>query len=128
MEKITIAGVEFCNFGSNNYSEGMELVSSYPCDPQMIEAVLGGEIYIIGDKQVFLNPSAECHSEFFGVLGTKEQYEKFYKRQTEAQMSKLVLEWTTAYANHCGVKDLTPEEWRFAEFIAKKQYKDWWHK
>lgn len=127
MEKITINGVEFCNFGSNNYSYGMDLISCYPCNSQMIEDVLAGK-YVIGDRQVFLNPSAECHSEFFGVLGTKEQYEKVYERQAGAQIAKVVLEWVNAYASHCNVEDLTPKEWRFAEFIAKKQYKDWWNK
>ena len=30
METITINGVEFNDFGTNNYSEGMRLVTVYP--------------------------------------------------------------------------------------------------
>jgi hypothetical protein len=127
MKKITINDVVFCNFGSNNYSEGMELVSSYPCDPQMIEDVLLGR-YSLGEKQVFLNPSAPCGEEFFGVLGTQEQYKELYERQAGAQIAKIQLGYINEYAVAHSLEDVSDDIWRFAEFIAKKQYKDWWNK
>lgn len=127
MEKITINDVVFCNFGSNNYSEGMELVSSYPCDPQMIEDVLLGR-YSLGEKQMFLNPSAPCGEEFFGVLGTQEQYKELYERQVGASIAKVQLSYINEYAVVHGLEDVSDDIWRFAEFIAKKQYKDWWNK
>lgn len=127
MNKIKINDVVFCNFGSNNYSYGMELVSSYPCDPQLIEDVLLGR-YSIGEKRVFLNPSAPCESEFFGLLGTEEQYEKVYERQAGAQIAKIQLDYINEYAAEKNLEDVSNDIWRFAKFIAKKQYKDWWNK
>lgn len=119
MEKITINDVVFCNFGSNNYSEGMELVSSYPCNPQLVEDVLLGR-YSLGERRVFLNPSAPCGSEFFGVLGTEEQYKNLYKEQRDAQIAKKVLSMVDM-----GASD---EQWREAQRKAEEEYQDWWDK
>ena len=127
MEKITINDVVFCNFGSNNYSYGMELISSYPCDPQLIEDILLGR-YSIGEKRVFLNPSAPCGSEFFGLLGTEEQYKKVYERQAGAQIAKIQLGYINEYAAEKNLEDVSDDIWRFARFVAQKQYKDWWNK
>ena len=124
MEKITINDVVFCNFGSNNYTCGMELVSSYPCDPQIIEDVLLGR-YSLGEKQVFLNPSAPCGEEFFGVLGTQEQYNEFYVNQKDAQISKMILD---DLGGMSGLMSATREEYKAAKDKAEANYKDWWNK
>ena len=83
MKKITINGVIFNDFGTNNYSDGMCLITTED-HSVTVERVLKGDF-----PGVYLNPSAPCtKEEFFGVYGTKEQYEKFYKNQREAQISK----------------------------------------
>ena len=111
MNTIEINGTVFNNFGANNYSEGMELISIYPAPKNIVQDVLAGKY-----PGVYLNPSAKCDSTFYGVLGTPEQYEKFYNRQREAQMSPQIL----SKVNH---------DWsNYAEVRAEveSQYKDWW--
>lgn len=118
MEKINIAGYEFNNFGSNNYSNGMELITSTDRPSEIIEKVKFQES---GFENIWLNPSAPCTEfEFFGLLGTEEQYKEVYRNQKDAQISKKMIDkfgwndWpsceiTEAYENELLVN-----------------YKDWW--
>lgn len=91
----------------------MSLITS--TDPSVTpERVLNGEF-----PGIFLNPSAPCvEEEFFGVFGTKEQYEKFYMNQREAQISKRALKEIPA-----GVSVHTYREMRDQ---IEEEYKDWW--
>lgn len=114
MKKITINGIEFNNFGKNNYSEGMELISVYPCPPDLVQRVLNKEF-----NGVFLNPSAPCGSEFFGVLGTEEQYKLFYQRQRNAIIGGEMVE-------KFGFADVPLEEWNAYKAKVENSYKDWW--
>ena len=114
MNTITINGVTFNDFGANNYSNGMHLVSAYPMPDNMIKDVLAGKY-----PGIHLNPSAPCGSEFYGVYGTEEQYREFYNRQKEAQISKRILSQLHLAA--------TPKEWMAAKEEAKASYKDWWN-
>ena len=87
MDKFSINGVTFTDFGANNYSEGMHLVSVYPMPDNIVQDVLTGKY-----PGIYLNPSAPCDNEFFGVFGTSEQYKKFYSRQRKAQIASQILE------------------------------------
>lgn len=114
MDKIIINGVTFTDFGSNNYSNGMHLVSCSTFPENIIEDVLNGKY-----PNLWLNPSAPCDSEFYGVYGTEEQYREFYNRQKEAQISKRILSQLHLAA--------TPKEWMAAKEEAEASYKDWWN-
>lgn len=111
METITINNVTFNNFGSNNYSEGMELISIYPIPENIVQDVLDGKY-----PNVYLNPSAPCTSEFFGVYGTPEQYEKFYAYQRESQISKQIVDKIGFDFEH----------YRETREEVESNYKDWW--
>lgn len=79
---INIEGYEFYNFGENNYSNGMKLIYSSDRPKEILQKVLAKEA---GFENIWLNPSAKCSDfEFFGVLGTEEQYLQFYKTQKNA--------------------------------------------
>lgn len=118
MEKINIAGYEFNNFGSNNYSNEMELITSTDRPSEIIEKVKYQEP---GFENIWLNPSTPCStSEFLGFLGTEEQYKQVYRNQKKAQISKKMMDkfgwsnWpsreiTEAYENELLIN-----------------YKDWW--
>lgn len=120
MEKIIINNVEFCNFGANNYSGGMELITCYPMPENMVEDVLQGKY-----PGVYLNPSAPCGEEFFGLLGTPEQYEEVYKKQRECQISKAAVAKAGGFA---AMREMPHEEWRAIETQCENEYKDWWNK
>lgn len=113
METITINNTEFNNFGSNNYSCGMELVSLYPAPANIVKDVLEGKY-----PGLYLNPSAPCGSEFFGVYGTPEQYEEFYKRQRDSQISSQLLAKIGFNFDHPNYREIEAE--------VKANYKDWW--
>lgn len=121
MKKTTINEVEFCNFGSNLLSNGMELITCYPMPKNMVQDVLDGKY-----PGVFLNPSAPCREEFYGFLGTKEQYEVVYEEQRESQISKRVLELVDYYNRD--PENILVGEWRTAQKEAEEEYKDWWNK
>ena len=117
MEKMLINGIEFNNFGSNNYSDGMELVTVYPCYKGMIQDVLDGKY-----PGIYLNPSAPCSEEFFGVFGTEEQYRELYKHQVDCQISKKMIK-------KFGIFNWPdPEITREYEKKLREEYKDWWNK
>lgn len=136
MTTITLAGIEFNNFGCNNYSNGMELVTvTYP-PKDLVQRVLNKEIFgrwaspkeingvkgmKLTTKYIFLNPSAPCcEDEFFGVLGTEEQYQEFYKQQADSQIAKhMIAKFGTRNWPEKEITDAYEEALR-------KGYKDWW--
>lgn len=116
MKKTIINGIEFCNFGSNNYTGGMELISCYPAPANIVQDVLAGKY-----PNVWLNPSAKCGSEFYGLLGTKEQYEVVYNEQKNAQLSKQLIDklgWD--------LSNIPIEEFNKVSAELSANYKDWW--
>ena len=118
MKHVTINGVEFCDFGPNNYSNGMRLITCYPMPANMVEDVLAGKY-----KGVYLNPSARCGEEFFGVFGSQEQYEEFKKRQENAQIASRVI---NAAGGFYEFERLSVEEHRRIEEEVRSSYKNWW--
>lgn len=114
MNKTIINGVEFNNFGANNYSDGMELISLYPCPSDLVQRVLNKEF-----EGVYLNPSAPCGSEFFGVLGSEEQYKQFYAHQKNALIGGKMVE-------KFGFNTVAPQEWEAYKAEVENSYKDWW--
>lgn len=121
MKTTIINGVEFCNFGSNNYTNGMELISCYPAPENIVKDVLDGKY-----PGVFLNPSAACGEEFFGLLGTEEQHKEVYVQQVDAQKARIAMrilgEWGTGFFGADSFMLLK------ANKLAEEQYKDWWKK
>ena len=72
MKNITVAGIPAQNYGSNNYSQGMEVIIFNPKDIS-VEKVK--EL-----PNVFLHPACEPNElEIFALLGTVEQFERFYE-------------------------------------------------
>lgn len=121
MKTITINGVTFTTYGINNYSDGMELISCYPMPKNMVEDVLKGKY-----PNVWLNPSAECSDptdNFYGVYGTRKQYEVFYKHQRESQISKMTI---CKFGGIYSYLEAPSEERATARINAEKFYKDWW--
>ena len=118
MKHVTINGVEFCDFGPNNYSNGMRLITCYPMPENMIQDVLAGKY-----EGVYLNPSARCGEEFYGVLGTPEQYKEFKERQEDAQISGLILGLAGGFD---AFRKLPVEDYRRLEHEVRSSYKNWW--
>jgi len=117
MTKFELNGVTFCNFGSNNYSNGMELITCYPMPDNMIQRVLNGEFH-----GVYLNPSAPCCEEFYGVLGTPDQYygpEGFYNSQKQSVIAR-------RYFEILGGVKVSRDREESAQHQAESEYKDWW--
>ena len=111
MEKFIINGTTFTDFGTNNYSDGMHLVTAE--STEIVQDVLDGKY-----PGIYLNPSAPCDSAFYGVFGTSEQYSEFYRKQRESQMASQILGKVNAdWSNYREVR---------AEVEAN--YKDWWEK
>lgn len=117
---MIINGVNFHDFGTNNYSCGMSLVTSTDSSIT-VEKVLKGEY-----PGIYLNPSAPCYvfggemAEFFGVYGTEEQYAEFYQKQREALISKKLIEGNFLNA--------PLPIYREAKERISNEYKDWWLK
>ncbi len=112
MKKTIINGVAFTNFGENNYSCGMELITTDAAIT--VEQVLAEEF-----PGVYLNPSAPWNElDHFCVLGTKEQYAEFYKAQREAQISKRLIQQ--------GGLGLSITAYRELRSQIEEDYKDWW--
>lgn len=110
-----INGIEFTNFGTHRISEGMELITVYPCPPDLVQRVLNGEF-----KGVYLNPTAPCGDEFFGVLGTEDQYKRLYKSQKEALIGEKMIQ---KFGFH---NDVPIEEWNAYKAQVESSYQDWW--
>ena len=121
MEKFTINGIEFCDFGKNSYSCGMHLVSAYPVSENFFQDVLDGKY-----PGIFLNPSADCRGsiEFFGVWGTPEQYEEFYKKQRDACIASAVIK---ACGGPDRMREMDTKEFRIIKDACTARYQDWWH-
>lgn len=114
MDTITINGVTFNDFGVNNYSNGLHLVSVYPMPANIVQDVLDGKY-----PGIHLNPSAPCTSEFFGVFGTsEEQYAEFYKNQRQSQISSQLIA-------RLGFNFDDPHYHEIKAEI-EANYKDWW--
>lgn len=118
MKKFNINGVEFCDFGPNNYSNGMHLVSCYPMPENMVADILAGKY-----PGVYLNPSAPCNSEFYGVFGTEEQYAEFKSRQEKAQISKRIIDKAGGFD---AFQQLPYEDYKVIEQEVRSSYKNWW--
>lgn len=120
MENIFIGGIQFINFGANNYSCGMELIACDNPPKDLIDKFLAGTN---GFERVWLNPCAPCTEyTFYGVMGTYEQYKKFYIAQREAIIAK-------AMVKRFGVTDWPePRVTDTYKQLLLKQYKDWWEK
>lgn len=111
MDKFTLNGITFNDFGTNNYSNGMHLISVYPMPDNIVQDVLAGKY-----PGVYLNPSAPCTEEFFGVFGTLEQYKEFYERQKSAQLSlQLLPKINSDWSNYEEVRN-----------EVEANYRDWW--
>ena len=81
MKTIQIGGYTAQNFGSNNYSHEMEAIIFNPKDitPEQVKSL----------PNVFLHPTCEPNSmEIFALLGTKEQFDSFYKSEKSSYCSK----------------------------------------
>ena len=113
MDKFIVNGVTFTDFGTNNYSNGMHLITAASFPATMVQDVLAGKY-----PGIHLNPSAPCGEEFFGVFGTPEQYSEFYNRQKNARLSSQIL-------NKMGYNW---DDSRYQEIKAEVEanYKDWW--
>lgn len=111
MKQTIINGVVFSNFGKNNYSCGMELITT--CAAITPKQVLDGEF-----PGVYLNPSAPWNEEAFCIFGASEQYAEFYKRQRDAQISKRICEQ--------GGLGLSVNAYRELRNQIEEDYKDWW--
>lgn len=108
-----INGVWFTDFGPNNYSEGMHLLTTSAAITP--EEVLAGEF-----PGLYLNPSAPwTDDEAFLVYGTNEQYAAFYERQKEAQISKRLCEQ--------GGLGLSITAYRELRDQIEEEYQDWWN-
>ena len=118
MKKIQINGVEFNDFGTNNYSKGMHLISCYPMPKNIVQDVLAGKY-----TGVYLNPSAPCHEEFFGVFGTEEQYKEFKERQEEAQIASRIIDEAGGFY---AFQKLSPDKYHKIETKIRSTYKNWW--
>lgn len=84
MKITTIQGITANNFGSNNYSCGMEAIIFNPQDTTVEQVrILPG---------VFLHPTCEPNSlGIFALLGTKEQFDEFYLRCVKSEITKRVI-------------------------------------
>lgn len=120
MKTFTINNVEFCDFGANNYTYGMHLISCYPMPENIVEDVLNGKYH-----GVYLNPSAPCYGEFFGVFGTEELYAKFKERQEEAQISSRIINKAGGFD---AFQKLSLDEYKRIEKEVRNSYKNWWEK
>lgn len=72
MKKILINEIPTDNYGANNYSCGMEAIIFNPKDIKIED--------VVKLPNVFLHPTHAANSlEIFAVMGTEEQYKKFYE-------------------------------------------------
>lgn len=111
MNKETVNGIEYTNFGSNNYSRGLEAVSFDPKDitPEEVSKLPG----------FFLHPSLEPNScEIFALKGTFPQYLEFLKVVVDVK--------ATEYA--VSIFGLNPQSWdefRETEQRFKDRFRPW---
>lgn len=85
MNTIIISGHTANNFGSNNYSYDMEAIVFNHKDITVRE--------VEKLPNVFLHPTVEPNSlEIFALLGTKEQFDKFYASAVATHCSKKAID------------------------------------
>ena len=118
MKHITINGIEFRDFGPNNYTNGMHMITCYPMPENMIADVLAGKY-----PGVYLNPSAPCRGEFYGVFGTEEQYSEFKSRQEESQIASQTVNKAGGVS---AFQQLPYEDYKVIEQEVRSSYKNWW--
>ena len=79
--KTIISGYIVDNFGSNNYSHGMEAIVFNPKDVSVRE--------VEKLTNVFLHPTVEPNSlEIFALMGTAEQFNSFYRDAVSSYCAK----------------------------------------
>lgn len=94
MNKETVNGIEYTNFGSNNYSRGMEAVIFDPktITPEEVAKLPG----------FFLHPELEPNSrEIFALKGTLLQYLEFFKAVVDSEATKYAV----------SIFGLNPQSW-----------------
>lgn len=94
MQKSTINGIEYTNFGSNNYSRGMEAVTFDPKDitPEEVAKLPG----------FFLHPGLKPNShEIYALKGTLPQYLEFFKAVVDSEATRYAV---------C-IHSLNPQSW-----------------
>ena len=124
MNKMTINGVEFCDFGTCYGSCGMHCITAMPENlAQFIQDVLNGQY-----PGVFLNPSCDCSygEEFFGVWGTPEQYKEFHKAQVDATIASRVIARYGGISRFIRETNYDPEGHEAITAEITNAYKDWW--
>lgn len=123
MKQIKICGIEITDFGANSYSHGMHLVYFYGKDEldvrSIVQAVKDGDIHCL-----YLNPSAPCSMwEFYGVMGTPEQYAELYAEQKASVIATRLMEHFGGFEKFYNVD---PVEMEAAKAEIEANYKDWW--
>lgn len=123
METVKILGRQMTDFGTNNYSYGMHLVYFYGKDEldvyNIVQAIKDCDVHCL-----YLNPSAPCTKwEFYGVMGTPEQYKEFYERQKGGVIATRLMEHFGGFEKFYNVD---PIEMEAAKAEIEANYKDWW--
>ena len=123
MKQIKIHGIEMTDMGTTNNTHGMHLIYFYGKDPldvrSIVQAIKDGDIHCL-----YLNPSAPCTElEFYGVMGTPEQYEEFYASQKESVIARQLIERFGGFDKFIHVD---PVEMEAAKAEIEANYKDWW--
>lgn len=82
MKKEIFAGYNILNFGENHYSYGMQAVvfNTKEVDYKTVAELEG----------VFLHPTTSVNEcDIFALLGTKEQFDKFYQQVKEGHCATI---------------------------------------
>lgn len=126
MKQIKIRGIEMTDMGTTNNTHGMHLIYFYGKDPldvrSIVQAVKDGDIHCL-----YLNPSAPCTKfEFYGVMGTPEQYLEFYAEQKASIIATCLIEYFSGRDNFTA-DQLDPAEVAYMKERAEANYEDWWN-
>lgn len=111
MKKETINGIEYTNFGSNNYSCGLEAVTFDPKDisPEEVAKLPG----------FFLHPGLRSDDyQVFALKGTFPQYLKFLKAVVDNEAAKHAV-------SKFGLSPESWEEFHKAEQEFRDNFKPW---
>lgn len=118
-------GLEMTNFGTNNYSGGMELIYCYRKEGDVmsiVKKVLDGEMY-----GVWLNPSAKCTPfEFYGLFGTQEQYKEMYTSLVDSCIATEVVSRFGSIDNYIKTSHKDCKVINEVEQQVRSSYTDWW--
>lgn len=123
MKQIKIHGIEMTDMGTTNNTNGMHLIYFYGKDPldvrSIVQAIKDGDIHCL-----YLNPSAPCTEfQFYGVMGTPEQYEEFYASQKESVIDRQLIE---RFGGFDKFRHVDTVEMEAAKAEIEANYKDWW--